>query len=104
MSAKSASKTAFYHFNPSCSVLETNSKRVGDVPMALGSGKELANCRSVGMVRCLPLEQALSLSRKAQPSLSSVRWSGVCAGRGITSWFSHLSAQRFNKGTVIEVL
>lgn len=50
--------------------------------MTLDSGKELANCRSVGMVWCLPLEQALSSPRGAQPSLSSVRWVGcVCRQR-----------------------
>lgn len=85
MSAKSASKTAFYHFNPSCSVLETNSKRAGRCLYGPGFWKGASQLQVSwnGLVSASRAGAQRSSWGPAQPQLGEM--SGVCAGRGITS-------------------
>lgn len=85
MSAKSASKTAFYHFNPSCSVLETNSKRAGRCLYGPGFWKGASELQVSwnGLVSASRAGAQRSSWGPAQPQLGEM--SGVWAGRGITS-------------------
>ena len=85
MSAKSASKTALYHFNPSCSVLETNSKCGGrclyDPGFWKGAGQLQVSWD--GLVSASRAGAQQSSWGPAQPQLGEM--SGECAGRGNTS-------------------